>query len=101
MPASDSHQEWQRLNDLYSEERGEELLELRLAYADLTEAAQSVLRDELRRRKLWDSHEPPGTAAEDSSPPTDSDDNRIWDDLRGVASLCANARLHGKQSCAA
>jgi hypothetical protein len=31
-----------------------ELLELKAAFGDLTEIAQSTLRDELKKRKLWD-----------------------------------------------
>lgn len=44
--------EWQRLTALYAEKSDEELLELSAAFADLTEPAQQVLRDELRRRRL-------------------------------------------------
>jgi hypothetical protein len=44
--------EWQRLTRLYAEKTDEELLELSAAFADLTESAQQVLRDELRKRRL-------------------------------------------------
>ncbi|HTV81834.1 MAG TPA: hypothetical protein VME18_04225 [Acidobacteriaceae bacterium] len=44
--------EWQRLTRLYAEKTDEELLELSEDFAALTETAQQVLRDELRKRRL-------------------------------------------------
>jgi hypothetical protein len=44
--------EWQRLTRLYADKSDEELLELSSAFADLTESAQQILRDELRKRRL-------------------------------------------------
>jgi hypothetical protein len=44
--------EWQRLTSLYAEKPDEELLELSADRANLTETAQQVLRDELRKRRL-------------------------------------------------
>jgi hypothetical protein len=44
--------DWQRLTRLYSEKSDEELLELGEDFANLTDIAQQVLRDELRRRGL-------------------------------------------------
>ncbi len=44
--------EWQRLTRLYAEKSDEELLELSADFAVLTETAQQVLRDELRKRRL-------------------------------------------------
>jgi hypothetical protein len=54
MGTIDPVEEWRRLNVLYSEMGDGELLELRTAFADLTEVAQGVLRNEMKRRKLWD-----------------------------------------------
>jgi hypothetical protein len=56
--------EWQRLTPLYREMCDEELLSLAAEMNDLTEMAQQVLRDELRRRGLSDG--PPRQAAERS-----------------------------------
>ncbi len=44
--------EWQRLTRLYAGKSDDELLELSADFADLTETAQQVLRDELSRRRL-------------------------------------------------
>jgi hypothetical protein len=44
--------EWQRLSRLYADKSDEELLELSEDFGDLTETAQQVLRDELRKRRL-------------------------------------------------
>jgi hypothetical protein len=44
---------WQRLTELYASKLDEELLELREDFDDLTDVAQGVLRDELRKRRLW------------------------------------------------
>ena len=44
--------EWQRLTKYYSERNDEELLELAADFEGLTEVAQGVLRDELKRRAL-------------------------------------------------
>lgn len=51
--------EWQRLTALYAEKSDEELLELSAEFANLTETAQQVLRDELRRRRLPTPGTPP------------------------------------------
>ena len=60
---SDPVEEWQRLRSLYAEMGEIELLELKQAFDDLTETAKGVLRDELRKRQLWDlpipSKDPP------------------------------------------
>ena len=50
-------EEWQRLSELYREKSEEELRELADDFADLTETAQQVLRDEMRKRGMGD----PGT----------------------------------------
>lgn len=44
--------EWERLTRLYSEKSDEELLDLADDFGNLTEVAQQVLRDELKKRKL-------------------------------------------------
>jgi hypothetical protein len=51
--------EWQRLTPLYREMCDEELLGLAAAMSDLTEMAQQVLRDELRRRGISAKPEQP------------------------------------------
>jgi ribosomal protein L37AE/L43A len=45
-------EEWRRLREHYTQLNDEELYELALDFADLTETAQQVLRDELRSRGL-------------------------------------------------
>ncbi len=50
--------EWQRLTQLYREMGDGELEELAADKADLTEVAQQVLRDELRKRGLDDARKP-------------------------------------------
>jgi hypothetical protein len=47
-------EEWQRLSELYREKSEEELRELADDFADLTETAQQVLRDEMRKRGMGD-----------------------------------------------
>lgn len=54
MAINDPAEEWRRLNALYSEMGDTELLELRAGFGDLTEIAQGTLRDELKKRELWD-----------------------------------------------
>ncbi|MGC2298006.1 MAG: hypothetical protein WA476_04325 [Acidobacteriaceae bacterium] len=49
---NDAAQEWQRLTSLYAEKSDEELLELAEDFGNLTETAQQVLRDEMRKRRL-------------------------------------------------
>ena len=48
----DSIADWQRLTQLYSEMGDGELEELNASIADLTEVAQQVLRDEMKKRGL-------------------------------------------------
>jgi hypothetical protein len=47
-------EEWQRLTKLYGEMSEGELLELAAGYSDLTEFAQPILRDEMKKRGLDD-----------------------------------------------
>ncbi len=47
-------EEWQRLSELYREKSEEELHELADDFNDLTETAQQVLRDEMRKRGMGD-----------------------------------------------
>jgi hypothetical protein len=49
---TDPGTEWTRLTRLYAEKTDEELLDLATDFGNLTDTAQSVLRDELRKRKL-------------------------------------------------
>ncbi len=51
----DRTREWQRLTAHYGTMGDEELQELAEAYDSLTEVAQGILRDELRKRKLPES----------------------------------------------
>jgi hypothetical protein len=46
--------EWRHLTALYAEMGDTELLELKASLEDLTEVAQDVLRDEMKKRELWD-----------------------------------------------
>ncbi len=62
----DRTREWQRLTAHYGAMGDEELQELAEAYDSLTELAQEILRDELRKRKL---PEPCLNQAEDTTPP--------------------------------
>jgi len=48
----DTNADWQSLTKLYGEMGDEELLELDAQLADLTQVAQQVLRDEMRKRGL-------------------------------------------------
>ncbi len=54
----DPAHEWQRLTNLYGEKSDEELLDLAEDFGNLTETAQQVLRDEMKKRRL----KAPGTA---------------------------------------
>ena len=54
MASSDPMEEWQRLRSLYAGMGEIELLELKEAFDDLTETAQGLLRDELKKRCLWE-----------------------------------------------
>jgi len=51
-------EEWQRLSELYREKNEEELRELANDFTDLTETAQQVLRDEMRKRSMGDPGAP-------------------------------------------
>jgi hypothetical protein len=51
----DTFAEWQRLTQLYSEMGDGELEELNFAIGDLTEVAQQVLRDEMKKRALHET----------------------------------------------
>lgn len=48
----DAGNEWLRLTRLYEEKSEEELLDLAADFGNLTDQAQQVLRDEMRKRKL-------------------------------------------------
>lgn len=51
---NDPAQEWQRLTRLYGEMSDEELQNLAASFTDLTEFAQPILREEMRKRGLGD-----------------------------------------------
>ncbi len=50
----DPAEQWRQLTALYAEMGDTELRELKSSFEDLTELAQGVLRDELKKRALWD-----------------------------------------------
>ena len=49
---NDAGEEWTRLTRLYAEKSDEELLALAAEFGNLTEIAQGVLRDEMRKRRM-------------------------------------------------
>ena len=55
---NDPAQEWQRLSRVYGEMSDEELENLAATFGDLTEFAQPILRDEMRKRGLGDAASP-------------------------------------------
>jgi hypothetical protein len=61
---SDPGTEWERLTRLYGEKSDEELVDLAEDFGNLTEVAQQVLRDEMRKRKLAAPQTPSGKASE-------------------------------------
>jgi ribosomal protein L37AE/L43A len=65
----DPVQEWQRLTALYREMGDVELRELAMQYGDLTEQAQHVLRDELKKRGIPDPLAPSKPASGSTSRP--------------------------------
>jgi hypothetical protein len=76
---ADLIEEWRRLREHYSQLSDEELYELALDFADLTESAQQVLRDEMRSRGLDLPHAPaevPKYAAALIAPQLDPEVNR-------------------------
>jgi hypothetical protein len=69
----DSLAQQQEFTRLYASMSDEQLLELHDDYDDLSEIAQPILRDELHRRKLWQSApaaqpEKPAPAPDDGAP---------------------------------
>jgi hypothetical protein len=62
-------EEWRRLTAHYAGMWDDELLNLAADYKDLTEMAQQVLRDEMRKRKLGDPSAPISNRAPVSSAP--------------------------------
>lgn len=67
--APDPTREWQRLTRLYSEMSDEELLDLAAGFADLTEVAQPILRDEMKRRGLANRQESATPSSPRKAPP--------------------------------
>jgi hypothetical protein len=62
---SDPRAEWERLTHFYAEKSDEELVDLAEDFGNLTDVAQQVLRDEMRKRKLI---APEGKAVADQRP---------------------------------
>lgn len=54
---NDPIREWQRLTRVYGEMSDEELLDLAAGFSDLTEVAQPILRDEMKKRGLGEPSE--------------------------------------------
>jgi hypothetical protein len=76
----DPVEEWHRLSALYSEMSDVELVELRDAFDDLTDVAQDVLRDELKKRQLWEvksSAEPSADEQVQDAGPSSSEHLRL------------------------
>jgi hypothetical protein len=65
---SDPGAEWQRLTRLYGEKSDEEVLELAEDCGNLTETAQQVLRDEMKKRRLAEPQRPSTNAEPDHRP---------------------------------
>jgi protein-S-isoprenylcysteine O-methyltransferase Ste14 len=82
-----SFSEYRRLSDLYAIESDEKLLHLRLSFDELTEVAQSALRDELTERDLWstdqaktgDDHQPSSATDEPADPNSVSSSIPVWE----------------------
>jgi hypothetical protein len=66
---SDPTREWQRLTRLYGEMSDEEVIELAAGFGDLTELAQPILRDEMKRRALGDPQEQKAASPQTSPAP--------------------------------
>jgi len=62
---TDPRAEWERLTRLYGQKGDEELLALAEDFGNLTEVAQQVLRDEMKRRRL---NAPKGQPVPDNRP---------------------------------
>jgi ribosomal protein L37AE/L43A len=91
----DPVQEWQRLTALYREMGEVELRELAMQYGDLTEQAQHVLRDELKKRGLPD---PLARVQRSASSPSNSirefsESGETDDDASGSAEFTWKAKL--------
>ena len=65
----DPTREWQRLTRLYNEMSDEELLDLAAGFSDLTELAQPILRDEMKRRGLGDPQQLTAPSSRQKEPP--------------------------------
>jgi hypothetical protein len=85
---SDPIEEWRRITEVYREKSDEELLELADDFADLTDAAKQVLRDEMRRRglPLHEERQPAIASHESSDQSTASqfDQDGLESDLAGI-----------------
>jgi hypothetical protein len=79
METNTAAEKWRRLNALYLEMGDTELLELKSAFSDLTEIAQSTLRDELKKRNLWDLPLPATPSSDSSRDDPENDYDRLGD----------------------
>lgn len=89
---NDPAQEWQRLSRHYGEMSDEELENLAATFGDLTDFAQPILRDEMRKRGLADPISSGSiNAAEDSfdSENTDEDEENAPHEYTWKTELCA------------
>jgi hypothetical protein len=70
-------EEWQRLTKLYGEMSDGELLQLAEGYTDLTEIAQPILRDEMKKRGLGDPTAPTAKAPVPQEPEGDGEGESV------------------------
>src|SRR5580658_6614094 len=69
----DRASEWLRLTELYREMYDDELRKLAAEIADLTEVAQQVLRDEIKRRRLDETPKPSEFSTNRNDDPNDGE----------------------------
>lgn len=93
---TDPAHEWQRLTRLYGEMSDEQLENLGATFGDLTEFAQPILRDEMRKRGLGDpttnsvqQTEKPGWWSADSESADDEDSENGPTEYTWKTDLCA------------
>jgi len=86
--------EWRHLAALYAEMGDPELLELKASLEDLTEVAQGVLRDEMKKRDLWDLPSPQADLAEqENAEPHSLEDLRLAGAIVGQYGTVNEANL--------
>jgi hypothetical protein len=88
--------EWRHLTALYEEMGDTELLELKTSLEDLTEVAQGVLRDEMKKRELWDLPVPQvDSPEEEDAKPHSLEDLRLAGAVVGQYGTVNEANLAG------